>query len=144
LAHPRGLGDGGGVPALGLAVLSLPAVAGSRGGRAGGGGGRARARVLRPRHPLGAIFSKGMWGAYWNWDPRQTSIFFLLLVYAAYLTLRGAVDDPARRARLAAVYGLFAAAVTPLLVFVVPRIFFSLHPDPIVNTSGKLEMNGRM
>jgi heme exporter protein C len=92
----------------------------------------------------GAVFSKGMWGAYWNWDPRQTSIFFLLLVYAAYLTLRAAVEDPARRARLAAVYGLFAAAVTPLLIFVVPRLFFTLHPDPIVNPQGKLEMHPRM
>jgi heme exporter protein C len=92
----------------------------------------------------GSIFSKGMWGSYWNWDPRQTSIFFLLLIYAAYLTLRAAVEDPARRARLAAVYGLFAAAVTPLLIFVVPRLFFSLHPDPIVNAGGKLEMHPRM
>jgi heme exporter protein C len=92
----------------------------------------------------GSIFSKGMWGSYWNWDPRQTSIFFLLLIYAAYLTLRAAVEDPARRARLAAVYGLFAAAVTPLLIFVVPRLFFSRHPDPIVNAGGKLEMHPRM
>ncbi len=92
----------------------------------------------------GAIFSKGMWGAYWNWDPRQTSIFFLLLIYAAYLTLRAAVPEPARRARLSAVYGLFAAAVTPLLIFVVPRLFFTLHPDPIVNSGGKLEMHPRM
>ena len=92
----------------------------------------------------GAVFSKGMWGAYWNWDPRQTSIFFLLLIYAAYVTLRAAVEEPARRARLAAVYGLFAAVTTPLLIFVVPRLFFTLHPDPIVNTSGKLEMHPRM
>jgi heme exporter protein C len=92
----------------------------------------------------GAIFSKGMWGAYWNWDPRQTSIFFLLLIYAAYLTLREAVPDPSRRARLAAVYGLFAAAITPLLIFVVPRLYFTLHPDPIVNSRGKLEMHPRM
>lgn len=92
----------------------------------------------------GSIFSRGMWGSYWNWDPRQTSIFFLLLIYAAYLTLRAAVEDPMRRARLAAVYGLLAAAVTPLLVFVVPRLFFSLHPDPIVNAAGKLEMHPRM
>jgi heme exporter protein C len=92
----------------------------------------------------GAIFAKGMWGAYWNWDPRQTSIFFLLLIYAAYLTLRAAVEDPARRARLAAVYGLFAAIITPLLIFVVPRLYFTLHPDPLINASGKLEMHPRM
>lgn len=92
----------------------------------------------------GSIFSKGMWGSYWNWDPRQTSIFFLLLIYAAALTLRSAVEDPARRARLSAVYGLFAAATAPLLIFVVPRLFFTLHPDPIVSGTGKLEMHPRM
>ncbi len=48
----------------------------------------------------GAVFAKIMWGAYWNWDPRQTSITILLLIYAAYLALRGAVDDPERRASL--------------------------------------------
>ena len=38
----------------------------------------------------------------------------------------------------------FAALMTPLLIFVVPRLFFTLHPDPIVNTTGKLEMHPRM
>ena len=34
--------------------------------------------------------------------------------------------------------------MTPLLIFVVPRLFFTLHPDPIVNAGGKLEMHPRM
>ena len=33
----------------------------------------------------GAVFAKLTWGAYWNWDPRQTSMFILLLIYGAYL-----------------------------------------------------------
>ena len=37
-----------------------------------------------------------MWGAYWNWDPRQTSIVLALLFYAAYLALRAAVEDAPR------------------------------------------------
>jgi heme exporter protein C len=91
----------------------------------------------------GAVFAKIMWGAYWNWDPRQTSITILLLIYAAYLALRGAVDDPERRATLSAVYAILAFVTVPFLVFVVPRIYWSLHPDTIINTRGANEFDSR-
>src|SRR5512140_2889781 len=39
----------------------------------------------------GSIFAKVMWNAYWNWDPRETSIVLLLLVYGAYMGLRQAI-----------------------------------------------------
>ena len=81
----------------------------------------------------GAVFAKIMWGAYWNWDPRQTSITILLLIYAAYLALRSAVDDPEKRATLAAVYSILAFVTVPFLMFIVPRIYFSLHPDVMTN-----------
>jgi len=92
----------------------------------------------------GALWSKAMWGAYWNWDPRQTSIFFVLLIYGAYLALRGSLDDPAKRARLSAIYSLLAFVAVPFLMFVVPRMYFSLHPDPILNDRGKVEMDSRI
>lgn len=88
----------------------------------------------------GAIFAKLTWGAYWNWDPRQTSIFILFLLYGAYLALRASIPDPERRARTAAVYALFSFLCVPFLVFVIPRYYFSLHPEPLVNAAGKLEM----
>lgn len=91
----------------------------------------------------GAVFAKIMWGAYWNWDPRQTSITILLLIYAAYLALRGAVDDPERRASLSAVYAILAFVTVPFLVFVVPRIYWSLHPDTIINARGANEFDSR-
>jgi len=91
----------------------------------------------------GAVFAKIMWGAYWNWDPRQTSITILLLIYAAYLALRGAVDDPERRASLSAGYAILAFVTVPFLVFVVPRIYWSLHPDTIINTRGTNEFDSR-
>ena len=81
----------------------------------------------------GAIFARIMWGAYWNWDPRQTSITILLLIYAAYFALRGAVADPEKRATLAAVYSILAFVTVPFLMFIVPRIYWSLHPDVITN-----------
>jgi heme exporter protein C len=91
----------------------------------------------------GAVFAKIMWGAYWNWDPRQTSITILLLIYAAYFALRGAIQDPERRATLAAVYAILAFVTVPFLVFVVPRIYWSLHPDSIINTRGANEFDSR-
>ena len=91
----------------------------------------------------GAVFARIMWNAYWNWDPRQTSITILLLIYAAYLALRGAIDDPERRASLSAVYAILAFVTVPFLVFVVPRIYWSLHPDTIINTRGSNEFDSR-
>jgi heme exporter protein C len=88
----------------------------------------------------GAVFAKLTWGAYWNWDPRQTTIFILLLLYGAYLALRSAVDDAEQRAKIAAVYALFSALTVPFLVFVIPRYYPSLHPEPVINSAGKLEM----
>ena len=92
----------------------------------------------------GSIFARIMWGSYWNWDPRETSITFLLLIYAAYFALRAAVPDPERKAALAAVYAILAFVTVPFLVFVVPRIYWSLHPDTIINTQGTIKMDSRM
>ena len=92
----------------------------------------------------GAVFSKLTWGAYWNWDPRQTTIFVLLLIYGAYLTLRAAIADEARRARVSAVYSLFSFLTVPFLVFIIPRLYFSLHPTPVLNGDGRLDMDAVM
>lgn len=89
----------------------------------------------------GALWAKAMWGAYWNWDPRETSIFFLLLLYTAYLALRGSIEDEEKRARLSAVYSVAAFVAVPFLIFVVPRMYETLHPDPIINPRGKVDMD---
>ncbi len=78
----------------------------------------------------GMIFSQVAWGIFWNWDPRQTSIFVLLLIYAALFALRAAIDDVQRRRQLSAVYSLFAFVTMPFLFFVAPRLADStLHPN---------------
>ena len=89
----------------------------------------------------GAIFSKLTWGAYWNWDPRQTTIFVLILIYGAYLTLRAAVSDEKTRAKVSAVYSLLSVLTVPFLVFIIPRMYFSLHPSPVFNSAGRIEMD---
>jgi len=89
----------------------------------------------------GSIWAKSMWGSWWNWDPRETSIFFVLLIYGAYLALRGSIEGDEKRARLSAIYSILAFVAVPPLIFVVPRIYSTLHPDPIINGSGKIDMD---
>ncbi len=76
----------------------------------------------------GSIWAKFNWGSFWNWDPRETSIFVLLLIYAAYFALRAAVENEERRARLSAVYAILAAVTVPFFIFILPRITEGLHP----------------
>jgi len=92
----------------------------------------------------GSMWAKAVWHSYWNWDPRETSIFFLLLIYGADLALRGSIENDERRARLSAVYSAIAFVTVPFLFFVVPRLYFSLHPDTIINTRGKVDMDPRI
>ncbi len=79
----------------------------------------------------GSVFAGVQWGSYWNWDPKQTCITLLLLIYGAYFALRAGVEDEEKRAAVGAVYILFAAVMTPVLGYVVPKYLPSLHP---VNT----------
>jgi len=92
----------------------------------------------------GSMWAKAVWHSYWNWDPRETSIFFLLLIYGAYLALRGSIENDERRARLSAVYSAIAFVTVPFLIFVVPRLYFSLHPDTVINARGKIDMDPRI
>ncbi|NOX88238.1 MAG: cytochrome c biogenesis protein CcsA [Calditrichaeota bacterium] len=89
----------------------------------------------------GSIWAKVIWHSFWNWDPRETSIFILLLIYGAYFSLRSAIEQEDRRARLAAVYSLLAFVTVPFFIFIVPRIYFSLHPDPVINPQGKINLD---
>ena len=92
----------------------------------------------------GSIWARIEWGAFWNWDPRQTSILVSLLFYGAYLALRGALEDPEKRARLSAAYAILGLVVTPFLYWIVPRAVFSLHPEPVVNAEGKAAMQSEI
>lgn len=76
----------------------------------------------------GAIWARFNWGAFWNWDPRQTSIFALLLIYGAYFALRSALDGNEKKAALSAVYAILAGVTVPFFIFVMPRILPGLHP----------------
>jgi heme exporter protein C len=92
----------------------------------------------------GSVWAKFNWGSFWNWDPRETSIFVLLLIYGAYFALRSSLDDAVKRATLSSVYAIIAGVTVPFFIFIMPRIMASLHPEPLVNTEGKVHMNSTM
>ena len=65
---------------------------------------------------------------WWNFDPKQTMAAVQVLIYGAYFALRSTLDEPVKRARIAAVYNVFAFVTVPFLLYVLPRQMESLHP----------------
>src|SRR5450759_1044846 len=61
----------------------------------------------------GPIWAKPVWGIWWTWDARLTSAFLLWVLFVSYLLLRTLVDEPERRAMVAAVFGIFASLDIP-------------------------------
>lgn len=96
----------------------------------------------------GSIWAKFTWGAFWHWDPRETSIFILLLIYGSLFALRSAIENEDKRAKLSAVYSIIAFLTVPFFIFIMPRIMTGLHPGsanddnagPIID----FKMNGNM
>ncbi|MBZ0200965.1 MAG: cytochrome c biogenesis protein [Ignavibacteriaceae bacterium] len=96
----------------------------------------------------GAVWAKFAWGSFWSWDPRQTSIFALLLIYGAWFALRSAIEQEDKRAALSAVYSIIAFITVPFFIFVMPRIMAGLHPGSADDTNSgpviDFKMNGNM
>ena len=65
----------------------------------------------------GSIWGKPMWGAWWVWDARLTSVFVLFLMYLGIIALTRALDDPARAARAAAIITLVGFINIPIIKF---------------------------
>ncbi|MEL6357963.1 MAG: cytochrome c biogenesis protein CcsA, partial [Bacteroidota bacterium] len=77
----------------------------------------------------GSLWARYTWGSWWNWDIKQFTSLIALLIYAGYFVLRSAFPDPDSRARISAVYNVFAFAALIPLIYVLPRMSgSSLHP----------------
>jgi heme exporter protein C len=76
----------------------------------------------------GMLWAKFAWGDYWSGDPKQNAAAIALLMYFAYLILRGSLTDTQQRGRISAIYNIFAFAVYIPLVYILPRMTDSLHP----------------
>lgn len=76
----------------------------------------------------GMLWAKFAWGDYWSGDPKQNAAAIALLMYFAYLILRGSLTDAQQRGRISAIYNIFAFAIYIPLVYILPRMTDSLHP----------------
>jgi len=65
----------------------------------------------------GSLWGRPMWGAYWVWDARLTSVLVMFLLYIAYIALRASMDDEAKAARAAAILALVGAINLPIVKF---------------------------
>jgi heme exporter protein C len=74
----------------------------------------------------GALWGRPMWGAYWVWDPRLTSVLVLFLLYLGVIALWRAIDDPSRAAKAAAILTLVGFINVPIVKFSV-EWWSSLH-----------------
>jgi heme exporter protein C len=76
----------------------------------------------------GMLWANYTWGSPWHGDPKQNGAAIAMLVYLAYFVLRGSLDNQEQKARLSAVYNIFAFAAMIPLIFIIPRLQDSLHP----------------
>ena len=76
----------------------------------------------------GMVWANFTWGEPWSNDPKQNSAAVSMLIYAAYFVLRGSISDDQLKARISAVYNIFAFTAMIPLLFILPRMTDSLHP----------------
>ncbi|MBI5083550.1 MAG: cytochrome c biogenesis protein CcsA [Acidobacteria bacterium] len=91
----------------------------------------------------GMIWARIIWGIWWTWDWRLTSMLICWLLYAGYLVLRRAIEEPTERARLSAVMSILSFSVVPFVFFSI-KWFRTQHPQPVLFGDGKMDSGYRV
>lgn len=76
----------------------------------------------------GSFWARFTWGTWWTKDPQLNGALVVFILYVAYYLLRSNIQDPMKRARVSAVFNLFAFVMMVILLMVLPRFSESLHP----------------
>ncbi len=94
----------------------------------------------------GSIWAKFTWGTWWTFqDPKLNGVAIAVLIYLAYFILRSSIDDEQKRARIAAVYNIFAFVMMFVFIMILPRLTDSLHPGNGGNPAfGKYDLDSNM
>jgi heme exporter protein C len=93
----------------------------------------------------GMLWAYITWGEAWSNDPKENSAAIAFLIYCAYLVLRNSMDEEQKRARISAIYNIFAFPIMLVLLIVLPRLTDSLHPGNGGNPAfGKFDMDNNM
>lgn len=83
----------------------------------------------------GSLWGKPMWGAYWVWDARLTSVLILLFLYLGHIALMRAFDNKAHGYRAAAILALAGAINLPIIIFSV-QWWNTLHQGNTISFTG--------
>ena len=93
----------------------------------------------------GSLWGQFTWGDWLPKDPKIIAVEVGLLIYSSYFILRSSFEDEQRKARLSAIYNIFAFATFIPLVWILPRLTDSLHPGNGGNPAfGKYDMDNGM
>lgn len=93
----------------------------------------------------GMLWANITWGDPWPNDPKLNSSAISTLMYLAYLVLRNALEEEQKRAKISAVYNIFAFPIMIVLLYILPRLTDSLHPGNGGNsTFGSIDMNNQL
>ncbi|MDP1843338.1 MAG: cytochrome c biogenesis protein CcsA [Sediminibacterium sp.] len=90
----------------------------------------------------GAIWANYQWGSPWSGDPKQNGAAIAMLIYMAYFVLRGSMNDEDKKARIGAVYNIFAFFMLFPTLWILPRLTESLHPGG-QGSDGNPGVNGK-
>lgn len=91
----------------------------------------------------GSLWGKPMWGTWWVWDARLTSVFVLLLLYLGYMAVWQAIEDPHRAALIARIVAIAGFINVPIVKFSVDW-WNSLHQGASVFRMGGPTIDARM
>jgi heme exporter protein C len=99
-----------------------------------------------PGITTGSLWAKYTWGTWWTFqDPKLNGVAVSILIYLAYFILRSSIDDVQKRAKISAVYNVFAFVMMNVFIMVLPRLTDSLHPGNGGNPAfAKYDMNNGM
>jgi heme exporter protein C len=94
----------------------------------------------------GSVWAKFTWGTWWTFeDPKLNGVAIAVLIYLAYFILRSSLIDEQKKARISAVYNIFAFVMMFVFIMILPRLTDSLHPGNGGNPAfGKYDLNSSM
>jgi len=93
----------------------------------------------------GMLWANITWGDPWPNDPKLNGSAIATLMYLAYLVLRNSLEEEQKRAKISAIYNIFAFPIMLVLLYILPKMTDSLHPGNGGNsTFGDLDMDNNI